>query len=93
MADYLYYAPIYIDATNVSGVPTDNAVHKSDYETNYQSITGKVDDVSIATTTFLFEKDYHDFKTLVADPITWADVKEVIRNNRYLLYIISNTEL
>lgn len=93
MADYLYYTPIYIDTTNVSGVPGDNASNKSDYETNYQSSTGKVDEVTLAATTFVFEQDYDDFKTLVTDPIEWADVKELIRGNRYLLYIISNTEL
>ena len=93
MADYLYYSPIYTDTTTVSNPLTDNATHLTDYEANYQSQVGKVDNVSLAATTFYFPMDFDDFKDLISDPITWADVKELETDNRYVLYIISNTEL
>ena len=93
MADYLYYTALYTDTDGVSGVPEDNATNLADFEDNHAGDVPHVDDVTVATTTFIFDKSYSDFEDLISDPITWGDVKCYDINNRHLLYIISNTEL
>lgn len=93
MADYLYNTVLYTDSTNVAGVPADNDTNVADFNTNHAADVHEVDDVTLATTTFIFDKTYSDFEDLISDPVTWEDVKCYTLDNRHILYIISNTEL
>ena len=93
MADYLYNTVLYNDTTNVANVPEDNDANSTDFDTNHSADVPVVDNVTIATTTFIFDKTYSEFEALIADPIEWTDVKRYPLDNRCILYIISNTEL
>lgn len=93
MAQYLYKTTLYTDTTNVINVPSDNATNLTDYETNHQSSTVKIDDLQLAETTFEILKSYDDFDALITTPYDWGDVKEVVKNNRYDLYLITSSAL
>ena len=94
MADYLYNTVLYTDKTGVADVPADNDANLADFNTNHSADVPVVDDVTIATTTFIFDKTYSDFEAIISDPIEWTDVKCYdTGGNRHILYIISNTEL
>lgn len=93
MADYLYNTVLYNDTTNVADVPADNDANSTDFETNHSADVLVVDNVTLAATTFIFDRTYSDFEALIVDPIEWADVKRYPLDNRCILYIISNTEL
>lgn len=93
MANYLYKTALYTDTTNVPSPPSDNSTNLTEYQTNHQSDTVKVNTVQLAETTFATDISYTDFDTLVASPYDWTDVKEVTLKNRYELYLLTSEPL
>ena len=87
---YINFTTIYKDMTEVYGVDaTENALHKTNFETNYKATATKITGITIAETSFETEMDYDNFKALVATPVIWADVKYVEDYQKYILYLIS----
>lgn len=93
MANYLYRTSLYTSTSNVPNPPANNSTNLSEYENNHQSSTVKVSEVQLAETTFSTDISYSDFDTLVASPYDWGDVKEVTKNNRYELYLLTSEPL
>lgn len=94
MAQYRYSTILYTDTANVVGLDvTQNNSDLSDYTTNYQVSTVKVDGVTIASTTFDIGLSYTNFKTKIASPITWADVREITYPDRYELVLVSSVPI
>ena len=93
MANYLYKTVVYIDTTNVVNPPANNSTNLTDYETNHQADTTKVDDLQIAETTFVVDKSYSDFSDLITTPYDWGDVKEHEHGNKYELFLITTSPL
>jgi hypothetical protein len=94
MALYNYRTILYVDTANVIGLDTtQNALDVANYVNNYRADTDKLDEILMAETAFLIDLSYTDFKTKVVDPIAWTDVKEIHRQGRYELNLISGTSL
>lgn len=81
--------------TNTIGFdPTTEAANKTDYETNYKSLTVKVTDIVVAETAFIVEKTYTAFKALIdGSTIKWTDVKEKESDIAYELHLITDSPL
>ena len=95
MADYLYKHRIMTDLTDCFGFnATDEAAHKSDFNTNHKAGCYVVDDLETMATVFLIDKTYAEFEALIdGNTITWGDVKLEIGQNFYDLYILTDTPL
>lgn len=85
---YLYKTYLFKSGANVIGKPVDNDTNRTDWENNHKSSAVKVDEVQVATTTFVIDKSYADFEALIADPVTWADVKYVETDKHYELNLL-----
>ena len=90
MANYLYKTVLYTDASNVADLSASNATDLSEYTTNHQSSTVKIDNIELADTTFEVEKTYSNFDSMITDGIDWTDVKELTKDNRYELYLVTS---
>ena len=92
---YIYTTTIIKDTTNTIGYnPTAESAAKSDYETNFRSLTVKVNDLVVAETSFEIDKTYTDFKALIdGTTIKWSDVKEMNGGNIYELHLITESPL
>lgn len=94
MAQYNYHTILYTDTANVVGLDvTQNNSDLADYENNYQDDTVKISGVTVAETTFDIDYDYTTFKSKIASPLAWTDVKEVSTPNRYVLYVVTSEPL
>lgn len=94
MASYLYRTDLYTDTSKVTGIniSTNNA-NLSEYQSDHQSQTEKISDLTIAETTFVTEISWAVFHGAIVSPLTWADVKEAILSNRLTLYLITDNPL
>jgi len=91
---YLYKSIIYHNTDSVTGIDTtQNALDVSDFETNNKDDAVPVESVTISETTFILDRSYTDFDALIADGITWGNVKYVDDGLRYIMYLISNNPL
>jgi len=72
---------------------TQNALDKTDFETNHKSTAIKVDALTILETTFRIDKTYTQFDALITGDYTWADVKFIDDGQKYTMYIISSSPL
>jgi|WetSurSiteA1Bulk_404760.scaffolds.fasta_scaffold54127_2 hypothetical protein len=95
MAEYLYHAYVYHNTANVIGANnSQEATNTTDFETNYKSIATEVEDVKPGATMFDIVKSYTDFKALIVNPITWADVKYANEDGKvYDLYLLTGEPL
>ena len=92
--NYIYTASIFFDTSDVVGVnPTTEATNTTDFETNYKASCLNISELDISDKSVVIEKTYTDFKTLVATPIDWTDVKLKTEGNHYDLYLISAEQL
>lgn len=90
---YLYRTVTYHDTTDVVTVPANNATNNSDFVANHKASAIKVDELTLAETTFVTELSYEDFDDLVTNNTTWASVKYVAGPRAYQLYLISSNPL
>jgi len=90
MADYLYKSVVYKNVDNVASPPTDWATQKTEYETNHQADTIKIDEIQVAATTFEINKDFDDFHDMIVSPYDWGDIRELETTNRYELYLVTS---
>lgn len=90
MANYAYKTILYRDTNNVAGLDVStNNTNLSEYETNHQSSALQISTINFAETTFLIDKTYSEFDALIVSPYAWSDVKEVLTDQRYELYLIT----
>ena len=90
---YLYTTILYTDTSILSNVPTNNDSNKSDFETNYKSQAVKVASLTVAETTYILDVDYSTFKSKIASPIVWSDIRYTDTNSSYKLYLVTGTLL
>lgn len=98
MTGHIYRVFVVIDDTNFVGLSaaekTQHALDKTDYETNHQSFVQKITSIVVAGTTLFIDVNYADFKALIDGTIiTWSDVDEMSRGNRYILHLLSESAL
>ncbi len=94
MANYLHKSMLFKSNTNVIGVSVTNNADRTDFETNFKSLSKKIDSLIIAETTFEVEKTYAQLKTLVdGTTITWPDIKYIETDEGYILYLLRDTLL
>lgn len=94
MAGYLYTHSILTDAANTYGFDTgQEASDKTDFETNFKSTAIPISNFEEGESLFQTEKSYADFKTLIASPITWADVRYQTNSKFYHLLLLSDNPL
>ena len=92
--DYIYRASIFFDTTNVIGVNVSTeAANTTDFETNYKSSCVEVNELQLLTNSFIIYKTYTEFKALITAEIDWTDVKLIIRDKDYCLYLITEDPL
>jgi hypothetical protein len=85
----LYKTTLFKSTVNVIGAPADNDVNKTDFETNDKALASKVSDVMLASTTFIVDKTYVEFEALLTPPLTWADVKYLEDERKYVCYLLT----
>jgi len=97
MAQYLYRTFVVTDDTNYHGLSaaekTQHATDKTDYETNFQSLVLEINEILLAETTIVIEKDYTAFKALIVSPIVWGDVDVITEDTRYDMHLLSGSPL
>ena len=76
------------------GANETNSSDMTDFEENYESQARKVDVLALAGTTFIFDLTYSAFKTRIASPILWSDVKFLEDDdNSFQLYLLTENPL
>lgn len=94
MADYLYKATVFYNTTNVLDVnPSQEATNTTDFETNYKADCVEINNINVIQTTFEINKTYTDFKNLISTPFDWNDVRLVISDKHYDLYLLTSEPL
>ena len=94
MAQYLYEATVFFDTDDVLGVNvSQEATDTTDFETNYKDDCIVVSKVNLIETTFMIDKTYTQFKALITTPFDWADVKLVISDKHYDMYLLTSSPL
>jgi hypothetical protein len=90
---YIYECTIYHTTASVVSPPTGNDTSVADFETNHKASAVAVESIQIAETSFVIEKTYSEFETLIAGGLSWADVKYVEGSVSYHLFLVSEAEL
>jgi len=95
---YLYKAVIHKIPTEVIGLTSSEIVehqnNRGDFEANFKSSAVKVDDLILAETTFVINKTYIQFKTLIDGALrVWPDVKFTEDDVRYILNLITTSPI
>jgi hypothetical protein len=94
MALYLYQTTLFTNTSHIYGLNvSQNNADLSDYTSTHQSSTEKISDVVIAETTFTTQLTYAQFKSAIASPLTWVDVKEIDSGDHYDLYLLTNNPI
>lgn len=94
MVTYLYSHRIWTNTTSVIGANNaQEALDKTDFETNYKSSTLACDDLELMDTTVMITKTYSQFKALITGDIAWADVKCETGTNFYDLYLLTESPI
>lgn len=89
MSNIIYKTTLYKAGALVIGKPASNDTDLIDFETNFKTITAKVDEVILAETTVVIEKTYADFKALIVSPVAWGDVKHLDVIGKYELNLLT----
>lgn len=94
MASYIYKTILYTNTSDVVGLDeTQNNADLSDYQTNHQSDTVKIDSLALAETSFLIDKTFADFDSLITGVFDWTDVRHLAIQNQIELYLLSANPL
>ncbi len=93
MANYLYRTTLYKTGVSVINESASNDTDRTDFENNYKGTASSVTSVIISETTFETELSYSAFKTKIALPILWSDVKYVEDDRKYSLNLLSEIAL
>lgn len=94
MVTYLYKHRIWTEYTNLIGADdVQEALDKTDFDTNYKSQTLACDDLELQETTVTIYKTYTHFKALITGDIAWTDVKLETGSNFYDLYLITESPI
>lgn len=93
MSNYLYKTYLYTNTQDVLTPPATNTADLADFESNHKDDAMQISELVLAETSFSSDKTYADFKALVTTPISWSDIKFVIRDKFYELILISDTPL
>jgi len=85
MSNYLYQTII---------SRTQSSSDKSDYETNHKSDIIEISQIKLLETTFILEESYSDFSAKIDGiDIKWSDVTVITSNDKYWLFLLSDTAL
>ena len=94
---YLYKTRIIKDTSQytviAAGLASAHASAKSDFEANHKATSNEISERILNDTVSVLDMSYTDFDTLVATPVSWADVQYTSVSNHYEICLLTTVVL
>ena len=90
MADYIHTATVLKPESVTAFTSVQDAADANAFEAVRASAL-RVVKVEVADTTFYIHHGYQDFASIIADPVTWSDVRYIDNMSRWNLYLVKGT--
>ena len=94
---YLYKTTIIKDTSVYFAMPgaeqTAHANAKTDFDANHKATCVEIAERILNDTTSVISMTYADFDTIVASPVSWADVQYTNGTNHYEISLLSSIAL